>query len=112
MRNKEKLLNLLQIIITILFMISVVPKTFQNDTFFTIALGERVATYGIEQEEQLAWHEGLEYTNSRWLFDILIFALYDVWSFFGIYGFVMLLGSLQGILYYIIISKITNKKPL
>lgn len=110
MKNKNIIVHLIQILLVIFFMISIVPKSFQNDTFFTIAIGERVLEYGIETEEKLVWHEGLEYTNSRWLFDSAIATINNYFGYTGIYIFVMIIAALIGILWYFIINKITKNK--
>lgn len=108
--NKVK--NFIMIILIIIFTISVVPKEFQNDTFFTIAIGENVLKNGIENEEKLVWHEGLEFTNSRWMFDVLITLIYNTFDFFGVYIFVILMSALQMLLYYIILNNITKNRIL
>lgn len=109
--------NILEIIKSVVFVIliaflclSSVGKTLENDTFFTIAGGRLILENGIETEEKLVWHEGLEFTNSRWLFDILITLIYENWNFDGVYVFVALMAILQGLLYYRVILKITDKK--
>lgn len=112
MKKKNIIIHLIQILIIILFMCSIINKEFQNDTFFTIAIGERVLEYGIETEEKLVWHEELEYTNSRWLFDSIIAIINNYFGFLGIYIFVMIMTSIQGVLLYLIINKITHKKFL
>ena len=93
-------------------MCSIVTKEFQNDTFFTIVIGERVLENGIETEEKLVWHEGLEYTNSRWLFDSIIAIINNFFDYTGIYIFVMIMASFSGVFWYFIINKITNKKMI
>lgn len=110
MKNKNTIIHIIQILIIAIFIISLVPKEFQNDTFFSIALGENYLKEGINEKEQLVWHEGLEYTNSRWLFDITITKLYNIFGFDGIYIFVIIFAIIQGILFYYIINKITHKK--
>lgn len=108
MKKKKKLLLLVLILIICLNVFSKVPKRFQNDTFFTIAIGERVDKYGIEEDEKLVWHKGLEYTNSRWLFDLLVFKIYEHYSFLGIYIFVSICSVLLILLYFYITNKITK----
>lgn len=68
----EKIKNILLLVCLMLFTIVFVNKEFPNDTFFTIAIGENILENGIQTEEKLVWHEGLEFTNPRWLFDIVI----------------------------------------
>ena len=114
MNNNKKniIIHFLQILILIFFVCSFSIKTFQNDTFFTIAIGERILKNGVEVEEKLVWHEGLEFTNSRWLFDVVIALINNHFGFLGIYIFVLLVASAQCVLLYFIINKITHKKFL
>ena len=112
MKNQNVIIHIIQILIIILFMVSLVPKQFQNDTFFVIALGEKYLNEGINTEEKLVWHEGLEYQNSRWLFDIIVAKIYNMYNFIGVYIFVIIVSILQAVCYYIIINKITKKKFL
>lgn len=110
MKKKDILIHIIQILLLIIFICSSVDKEFQNDTFFTIAIGERVLNNGIEKEEKLVWHDGLEYTNSRWMFDSIIYTINEHFGFWGIYVFVILLAVIQGVIWYLIINKISKKK--
>lgn len=110
--NKNKVINIILILIIMLFMTSCVEKTLQNDTFFTIALGERTVEHGIEKYDQLVWHEELEFIHLRWLFDVLIYFIYSISSFNGIYIFVIIISIIQGLLYYFIVNKFTKNKSL
>ena len=109
---KNKIVNVVLILIIMLFMASCVRKEMQNDTFFTIALGERTVKYGIEEHDQLVWHDGLEFIHLRWLFDVLIYGIYSVLDFVGIYIFVIIMSIIQGMLYYGILNKFTKNKIL
>ena len=94
------------IVLIIIFSMSIAPKTFQNDTFFTIAVGEKILEQGIYTDETFTWHEGLKYENVRWLFDILITKIYQISDFFGIYLFVMTMSAIIGItLFYVFLKK-------
>ena len=110
--KKNKIINIILIILIALCMTSCVDKTMQNDTFFTIALGERTVQYGLEEYDQLVWHENLEFIHLRWLFDVLIYGLYSIFGFTGIYVFVIVISIAQGLLYYFILNKITNNRIL
>ena len=72
MKLNKKIINIICILILCIFAISCVEKMFQNDTFFTIALGERTVKYGIEEYDQLVWHDNLKFIHLRWLFDVVI----------------------------------------
>ncbi len=112
MKKKDIIIHVIQVLLIICFMVSITPKEFQNDTFFTIAIGNRVLEYGVETEEHLVWHEGLEYTNSRWLFDATIATIYNNFGYAGIYVFAMIFAALQGIAYYFILNMILKNKFL
>ena len=104
----KKLKNVIYVLFVIFVMISIVPKKMQNDTFFTIAGGRLILEAGIQPEEKLVWHEGLEFTNSRWLFDILITEIHNHGGLLGVYIFVVILAVIQGLLYYYVLKKITK----
>lgn len=108
----NKLKNIVIVLLIIMFTISVVPKLFQNDTFFSLSLGKRILENGIENQEKLVWHEGMEFVNPRWLFDIGITQIYNLFDFQGIYIFVLIMSSIQAIMYYLILRKITQKPIL
>lgn len=91
---------------------SIAPKTFQNDTFFTLAVGQKILQEGIYTEETFTWHEGLEYQNVRWLFDITIANIYNIGGYTGIYIFVMIMASIIGITLFYIFSKKSHNKLL
>ena len=47
----------------IIFCVGIAPKTFQNDTFFTIACGEQILNEGLQKIDKLTWHKDLEFTE-------------------------------------------------
>lgn len=96
-------------ILIIVFVISIVNKEFQNDTFFTIAIGENTIQNGISEQEQLTWHENLKFTNPRWAFDVTIATIYNMFGFYGIYTFVLIISSLIALsLFNILLYKKNN----
>ena len=92
----------------VIFCVAIVPKTFQNDTFFTIAVGEKILRQGIYTDEDFTWHEGLKYQNVRWIFDILISKINECFGFTGIYAFVILVTCLIGITIFTFLLKQKN----
>ena len=96
-------------IVIFIFSASLVEKTFQNDTFFTIASGNKILSEGFYEDETFTWHEGLKYPNVRWIFDIIIASIYNKFGFFGIYAFVMLMAGIIGnIIFFAFINKKVN----
>lgn len=109
---KEKIKCIILIFFIIIFIIAMVPKEFQNDTFFAIATGKNILKNGVQTEEKLVWHENLKFTNSRWLFDFLINIIYSKFYFVGIYVFVVIIAILQELIYFRIVYSITKNKSL
>lgn len=105
---KNKKLYIIFSILIVLFAISIVNKTFQNDTFFTIPIGRNILENGITREEQLVWHDGLTFSNVRWLFDVTIALIYNTFNTAGIYFFVLLITSIIGLTLFNILIKQEN----
>ena len=62
MKEKRKF-NIIAVILIILFAISISPKTLQNDTFYTIKIGELIVkNKNIDMLEHFSWHSNLKYT--------------------------------------------------
>ena len=100
--------NFIAIICISIFMIGLVGKTLQNDTFYTIKLGEYILNNGIDMIEHFAWHEGLIYTYPHWLYDIGIYLIYNAFGFNGIYVSSIILGIVLGLSIYFVTSKISK----
>lgn len=110
--KEEKILNIKFVIMAIicicLFIIAIVPKELQNDTFYTIKLGELILNNGIDMQEHFAWHEGLPYTYPHWLYDIIIYLIYAIGEFNGIYISSIVLGIILAITIYLTNAKLTK----
>ena len=77
--NKVKIkFNILAIVLIIIFCIAVTPKTLQNDTFYTIKIGEHVMENGLTNEDPFTWHEGVKYTYPHWAYDVMIYEFYKI----------------------------------
>lgn len=103
--KKQKIKIILLAVLVIFFSISIVNKSFQNDTFFTIAIGQNILENGIENKEVLTWHENLEFTNVRWLFSVGIATIYNACGFIGIYIFTLIISAAIGCTIYFILLK-------
>ena len=110
--KEEKVLNIKFIIMAIicicLFSVAIVPKLLQNDTFYTIKLGELILENGIDRKEHFAWHEGLPYTYPHWLYDVIIYGVYVIGGFNGLYISSIILTMILGIAIYLTNAKLTK----
>lgn len=93
------------IILIIIFTVSVVPKTFQNDTFYVIALGDYIIENGIDRVDHFSWHNDLEYRYPHWLFDVINGGLYNSFGLDGLYIFVCILSVIFMLLLFWLMLK-------
>lgn len=105
MNKKTKIkFNIIIVIAIILFAIATIPKTFQEDTYYLIKVGEYISQNGInvinERIEPFSWHEGMIYTYPHWLFDIILYFIYSIFDFTGIYALTVILGIIIYLIIY------------
>lgn len=110
LEKKRKIrFNTMAIILIIIFCIAISPKTLQNDTFYTIKIGEYILENGITMQEPFAWHKNLEYTFPHWAYDVFIFLVYSLGGMTGIYISTIALASILGItMYYANVKLLKN----
>ena len=83
--KKKKVFKNLFIIWIAILAIGLVKKGFQNDTFYTIKIGELITNSGIDMMDHFSFHTGLAYTYPHWLYDVFIYVIYHFFGFTGIY---------------------------
>lgn len=98
MKNKKPMI-FASIIIIILICIAFTTRTFQNDTFYTIKIGESILEKGIDMKDHFSWHK-LDYTYPHWLYDIITYKIYDIGGFEGLYISTIIIFILIGITFY------------
>ena len=110
--EKEKIANIKFIIVAIIciciYTIAIIPRGLQNDTFYTIKLGELILENGVDMQEHFAWHEGLPYTYPHWLYDIIIYLIYSIAGFNGMYISTIIFTMILGIVIYLTNAKLTK----
>ena len=110
--------NVLAIICIIILCFAISPKTLQNDTFYTIRIGELIVNNGIDMTEHFSWHQDLKYTYPHWLYDVGIYEIYHLGEMTGIqdggmlfiYASTIILASILGIVIYLINKKLTKNQ--
>ena len=97
--------NLIAIVCIIIFCFAITPITLQNDTFYTIKIGEHIVNSGnIDMKDPFSMHD-LPYTYPHWLYDVGIYFIYQLGGMAGIYLSTVILACMLGVTVYI-----TNKK--
>lgn len=113
MTDKEKKILKVAFYILAIFCIAVfsfalTPKTFQNDTYYTIKMGEGIREYGLDGVDHYSWHN-LPYTYPHWLYDLITSLVYDfAGGYAGIYILTAVLSIILGISLFFTNKKITN----
>lgn len=107
--------NILAIFAIVILSIALTPVTFQNDTYYTIAIGKHIAETGtIDMQDPFSWHENLPYTYPHWLYDLGTYGIYQLGENIGIGGFTaiyittIILSCILGIVIYLACLKISN----
>ena len=109
--NKRIIFEILAIVLIALFCISLTPKTLQNDTFYTIKIGEHIIQEkGIDMIDPFSWHENLEYTYPHWLYDVIIYGIYSLGGMTGIYISTCIFAIILGITVYKVNSKLARNQ--
>ena len=115
-KNKVKF-HVLAIFVIILFCFALTPKTLQNDTYYTIAIGEHILENGVDMQDPFSWHEDLPYTYPHWAYDVATYLVYQFGENIGIGGFAAIyivtaiLAVVLGIVLYVALNKIC-KNPI
>lgn len=108
--NKGVIFTVVAIILVAIFSVALTPVTLQNDTFYTIKIGEHIAQEGIDMKDPFSWHEDLAYTYPHWLYDLLTYEIYQFFGFDGIYIVTCILSAILGISIYLTNIKLAKNK--
>ena len=74
--HKKIFFEIIAIILIAVFSYSIAPKTLQNDTYYTIRIGEHIINNGIDMKDPFSWHEDLAYTYPHWAYDTGLYLIY------------------------------------
>lgn len=114
------ILKIIAILSIAIFAYSLTPKTFQNDTYYTIKIGEHIIqntekisdllpwNKGLDMQDPFSFHENLPYTYPHWLYDVATYGIYAIAGFQGIYYATCILAIILGISIYLINIKFTK----
>ena len=110
--KKLETFDLVAIICIILVCFAFTPITFQNDTYYTIKVGERIVNEGIQPIDNFNIHKDLPYTYPHWLYDVGTYVLYSVGGLNILYLFTIFLASALGLLLYYTNYKLCKNRAI
>lgn len=111
MKKKIDKFDLLVIISIVILCICFTIRTFQNDTFYTIKIGNLILKNGIDMLDHFSWHS-LAYTYPHWLYDVMISVIYNIGSWTGLYISTIIFYSILLISFYLTCIKLTKNKVI
>ena len=105
--------NILAIVAIVIFCVSLCPITLQNDTYYTIKIGEHIVnTKTVDMQDPFSWHENMPYTYPHWAYDVIIYLIYNAFGLMGIFISTIVLACVLGVLMYFTNYKISKNKPV
>lgn len=115
---KTKVTNLILIILIIIFCMAISPVTMQNDTYYSISIGEHILENGIDMKDPFSWHEDLSYTYPHWGYDVATYLVYsagqviggEAWAYGLIYLSTCILSAVLGITIYKVNEKTVGNR--
>ena len=102
--------TILAIVLIAIFCIAITPVTLQNDTFYTIKIGEHILEKGIDMQDPFSWHQNLAYTYPHWAYDVITYLIYNAFGMNGIYIVTCMLSVILGISVYIVNTKLAKNR--
>ena len=110
--NNGVIFTIIAIVAMITISIALTPITLQNDTFYTIKIGEHISQNGIDMKDPFSWHEDLSYTYPHWAYDLATYYIYNSFGMTGIYITTCILSAILGVTIYLVNAKLTKNKVL
>mgnify|MGYP004566309917 CR=1 FL=1 len=110
LKRKNIILEVIIIALIAMFSFSVAPKTLQNDTYYTVSIGNLIMENGIDMKDHFSWHEDLPYTYPHWLYDVFMSLIYNIGNWDGVYISVCVMSILLGLSIYIVNKKMNQNQ--
>ena len=110
LKRKNIILEVIIIALIAMFSFSVAPKTLQNDTYYTVSIGNLIMENGIDMKDHFSWHEDLPYTYPHWLYDVFMSLIYNIGNWDGVYISVCVMSILLGLSIYIVNKKMNRNQ--
>lgn len=110
--NKKIICEIIIIFLISIFSFSLAPKTLQNDTFYTVTIGNYIIENGIDMKDHFSWHEDLPYTYPHWAYDVINAFIYNIGGWNAIYISVCIMSIMLGLIIYWVNKKLNNNQVI
>lgn len=109
-KQREIIFMIMAIVCIIIFGTAMAPISLQNDTFYTIKIGQYIMENGISQYDPFSWHQNLPYTFPHWAYDVGMACIYNIEGMFGIYLSTVGLTTILAVVWFLVNCKLTKNK--
>lgn len=106
-QTRQRVFIVASSVIIVVLAIMSVKLLFQNDTFYSIAIGKHIMQHGVDGVDPFSYHN-LPYTYPHWLFDVAVYLIYHAFGVVGIYFATCILAVILGLLIYYVCSKLSR----
>lgn len=112
-KKQSIIFHIIAVVCIAMYCMAIAPKVLQNDTFYTLKIGEYIYNNGISDlTKDLYSIHNLPYTYPHWLYDFGMFLIYNSFGQVGIYISTMLLSATLGISIYVLTNKKSKNKVI
>ena len=111
MKNGIKF-TIMAVVLIAIFCVALTPVTLQNDTFYTIKIGEHIMQNGIDMQDPFSWHQDLAYTYPHWLYDVITYLIYNTFGMTGIYITTCILSVILGLTLFFTDKKLLKNQSI
>lgn len=107
-KNKNISKYLICISLILICSLIFIEKTFENDLFFDIKTGQNILKYGIDFKDHFSFIPNLVYIYHHWLYDLIVYGIYKLFDYTGIFSLFLIVYSTFGLVVFYINRKTAN----
>jgi hypothetical protein len=111
-KNKDTSFTLWAVISLLLFCFAVTPIYLQNDTFYSVKIGQYILEHGVDMKDHFSWHKDLPYTYPHWAYDVFLGFLYHISGFSAVVISTIVLACILGIAIYFVNCSLTQDRVM
>lgn len=104
MKKKNWMLIIVSVIMLLFVSLAFTKREFQNDTFYSIKVGQSILKNGIDMKDHFSWHD-LSYSYPHWLYDIGVYKIYKMGGFGALYASNIVLFMIISVLFYYMVLR-------
>ena len=102
-------ISILSIMLILLSAFLLLRKELSNDLFFDLKTGKDILKHGIDFKDHFSFISNLKYLYHHWLYDLIVFGLYNIGKWNAIFILFLITYSAFGISLFYINKKNSNK---